>query len=67
METTQPTCPQVLAALNNACMQAAFGEESKKSALSELRRLRNAKTTWIGSKELDLRREVDRHLAHYDA
>ena len=65
--TTTPTCPQLLAALNNACMQAAFGDEERKAALDELRKLRDAKTTWVGPKELDLRREVDRHLNYYGA
>jgi len=63
---TQPTCPQLLAALNNSCMQAAFGDDAKKKSLIELRTMRDAKTTWIGAKEMDLRREIDRHLAHYD-
>jgi hypothetical protein len=63
--STQPTCPQLLWALNNACMQAAFGEEARTAALCELRKLRNARTTWCGQKELDLRREIDRHLEWY--
>lgn len=62
---TQPTCQQLLGALNNACLQAAFGEDAKSAALDELRKLRNARTTWCGQKELDLRREIDRHLERY--
>lgn len=63
----KPTCPQLLGALNNACMAAAFGEDAKKQALKTLREMRNKRITWCGMKELDLRREIDRHLDHYAA
>lgn len=65
----QPSETELLSAFNNACLSSAFNESQpgrpSENAIRELRRVRDAKHTWVGASEQCMRFEIDRMLREH--